>query len=44
MRGFTEGELGGMVLTATGVQPAIRKRLGYRLTASWTPSGGNLTT
>ena len=43
MRGFTEGELGGMVLTATGVQPAIRKRLGYRLTASWTPSGGNLT-
>jgi SAM-dependent methyltransferase len=43
MRGFTEGELGGMVLTATGVQPAIRKRLGYRLTASWTPSGGILT-
>ena len=37
MRGFTEGELGGMVLTATGVQPAIRRRLGYRLTASWTP-------
>ena len=31
-------------LSATGVQPAIRKRLGYRLTASWTPSGGNLTT
>jgi SAM-dependent methyltransferase len=38
MRGFTEGELGGMVLTATGVQPAIRRRLGYRLTASWTPA------
>jgi SAM-dependent methyltransferase len=37
LRGFTEGELGGMVLTATGVQPAIRRRLGYRLTASWTP-------
>lgn len=39
MRGFTEGELGGMVVAATGVQPAIRRRLGYRLTASWTPSG-----
>lgn len=37
LRGFTEGELGGMVVTATGVQPAIRRRLGYRLTASWTP-------
>lgn len=39
LRGFTEGELGGMVVTATGVQPAIRRRLGYRLTASWTPRG-----
>ena len=39
LRGFTEGELGGMVVTATGVQPAIRRRLGYRLTASWAPRG-----
>jgi SAM-dependent methyltransferase len=38
LRGFTEGELGGMVVTATGVQPAIRRRLGYRLTASWAPA------
>lgn len=38
MRGFTDGELGGMVVSATGVQPAIRRRLGYRLTASWTPA------
>ena len=38
LRGFTEGELGGMVVAATGVQPAIRRRLGYRLTASWTPT------
>lgn len=38
LRGFTEGELGGMVVAATGVQPAIRRRLGYRLTASWAPS------
>lgn len=37
MRGFTDGELGGMVVTATGVHPAIRRRLGYRLTASWRP-------
>jgi SAM-dependent methyltransferase len=40
LRGFTEGELGGMVVTATGVHPAIRRRLGYRLTASWTPADG----
>ena len=38
LRGFTEGELGGMVVSATGVQPAIRRRLGFRLTASWTPA------
>ena len=38
LRGFTDGELGGMVVAATGVQPALRRRLGYRLTASWTPS------
>jgi len=38
LRGFTERELGDMVLTATGVQPMIRRRLGYRLTASWTPN------
>jgi SAM-dependent methyltransferase len=37
LRGFTEGELGGMIVAATGVQPAIRRRLGYRLTASWAP-------
>lgn len=40
MRGFTDGELGGMVVRAAGVQPAIRRRLGYRLTASWTPADG----
>ena len=38
LRGFTERELGDMVLTATGVQPTIWRRLGYRLTASWTPN------
>jgi hypothetical protein len=38
LRGFTEGELGGMVVAATGRHPAIRRCLGYRLTASWTPT------
>ena len=38
LRGFTERELGDMVLTATGAQPVIRRRLGYRLTACWTPT------
>jgi SAM-dependent methyltransferase len=38
LRGFTEGELGGMVVSATGIQPAIRRRLGFRLIASWTPT------
>jgi SAM-dependent methyltransferase len=37
LRGFTEDELGGMVVAATGRQPAIRRRLGFRLTATWTP-------
>lgn len=37
LRGFTDAELGGMVLSATGVPPVIRRRLGYRLTASWAP-------
>ena len=38
LRGFTERELGDMVLTATGVPPMIRRRLGFRLTASWIPN------
>ena len=37
LRGFTARELRGMVLSATGgtVQPDIRHRLGFRLTATW---------
>src|SRR5437867_4309055 len=38
LRGFTEDELGNMVVAATGRQPAIRRRLGFRLTATWTPT------
>jgi ubiquinone/menaquinone biosynthesis C-methylase UbiE len=37
MRGFTTAELGSLVERATGVLPVIHRRLGYRLTASWTP-------
>jgi SAM-dependent methyltransferase len=39
LRGFTARELRGMVLSATGetVEPDIRHRLGFRLTATWSP-------
>lgn len=36
-RGFTADELHGAVLAATGVAPRVERRLGFRLTASWTP-------
>lgn len=37
LRGFTCRELGAMVLHATGVRAVVRRWLGFRLTASWTP-------
>ncbi|HZK79314.1 MAG TPA: methyltransferase domain-containing protein, partial [Gemmatimonadaceae bacterium] len=37
MRGFIPNELSTIVKAATGVVPEIRHRLGFRLTASWTP-------
>ncbi|MEO5904478.1 MAG: methyltransferase domain-containing protein [Gemmatimonadaceae bacterium] len=37
MRGFLPGELSAIVKAATGVVPRIRHRIGFRLTASWTP-------
>jgi len=37
LRGFTAGELRQVVEAATGVTPTVRRRLGYRLTARWTP-------
>jgi hypothetical protein len=39
LRGFTAAELRDVVKAETGVTPAIRRRLGYRLTARWTPAG-----
>ena len=37
LRGFTADELRAAVRTATGRSAAVRHRLGFRLTASWTP-------
>lgn len=36
-RGFTDGELGAAVRQATGISPRVDRRLGFRLTATWTP-------
>lgn len=38
LRGFTRSELSDIVRNAVGVTPMIRRRLGFRLTASWQPS------
>ena len=37
MRGFTAAELRAHIRSATGVTPSVRHRLGYRLTAHWSP-------
>lgn len=37
LRGFTDGELASLVRAATGVAADVRRRLGFRLTASWRP-------
>ncbi len=38
LRGFTADELRRHVRAATGASPRVRRRLGFRLTARWTPS------
>lgn len=38
LRGFTSGDLRRLVRRATGVTPVIERRLGWRLTARWTPA------
>ena len=38
MRGFLPSELSAIVKAATGIVPRIRHRIGFRLTASWTPT------
>jgi SAM-dependent methyltransferase len=37
LRGFTDSDLHRLVARATGNNPSVRRRLGYRLTALWTP-------
>lgn len=37
LRGFTVGELSQVVTLATGVAPHVQRRLGFRLTARWSP-------
>jgi SAM-dependent methyltransferase len=37
MRGFTPGELSELVAAAIGRAPLVRRRIGFRVTASWTP-------
>jgi SAM-dependent methyltransferase len=38
LRGFTSHELVNVVRSAVGVTPTVRHRLGFRVTASWTPA------
>lgn len=38
LRGFTPVELQRLVKAATGVAPVVERRLGWRLSAVWTPS------
>jgi ubiquinone/menaquinone biosynthesis C-methylase UbiE len=37
LRGFTSHELSQLVTRATGVTPIVKHRLGFRLTAHWSP-------
>jgi hypothetical protein len=37
MRGFLPDELTQIVKAATGIEPDVKHRLGFRLTASWNP-------
>ena len=37
LRGFTPAELSAHVVRATGMSPSVTRRLGWRLTAAWTP-------
>jgi SAM-dependent methyltransferase len=37
LRGFTTSELSAHIVRATGARPSVSRRLGWRITASWTP-------
>lgn len=38
LRGFTDDELRDAVHAALGIRPRVRRRLGFRVTTSWTPT------
>lgn len=38
LRGYRRAELSALVKSATGIQPEVRDRPGFRVTAAWTPS------
>lgn len=38
MRGFTTAELSAVVQSAVGSMPTVRRRVGFRLTATWRPA------
>ena len=38
LRGFTQPELAGLIARSVRAQPVVRRRLGYRLVASWAPT------
>lgn len=38
LRGFTDEEMCDTVHAAVGVRPRVRRRLGFRMTTSWTPT------
>jgi hypothetical protein len=41
LRGFTATELAALVSAEIGVMPVVRRRLGFRLTARWSPVGNH---
>jgi SAM-dependent methyltransferase len=40
LRGFEPAELRELVREAIGINPDVKRRFGWRVTASWTPDGG----
>ncbi|MBA3558584.1 MAG: methyltransferase domain-containing protein [Gemmatimonadaceae bacterium] len=38
LRGFTPGELHDLIASATGAAPSVRRRAGFRVSASWRPA------
>ena len=40
LRGFEPDELRDLVREAVGTTPVVKRRFGWRVTASWTPDGG----